>query len=359
MARRHPDASSGRGERGSHASNLAFRAAWLRIALAVLALVLLPTAAAVPAHFWLALGLYLACAIAIQILFFRDAWNQTRRVLFMGPLDYAVLTYIVHLMGSAPTPLTGLYVFISMMYGLIVSLPLAVALSATGTAAYAGVLLLEWSGHLPFAPAAPVWAPSAPPGGWMLVASAVLVFSMSVGSASFVGRLAALLRLREHELDQLSKRDPLTQLFNRRHLVERMALELSRTRRGHPLAMIMIDLDGFKRVNDEKGHLHGDDLLRAFATALVAGTRAIDVVSRHGGDEFVVLLPDTTLDQARLAAERLLDRIREVGAGPPPVTASVGVVEADPADDPEALLRRVDAGTYAAKRAGGDRVVAG
>ncbi len=129
--------------------------------------------------------------------------------------------------------------------------------------------------------------------------------------------------------------------------------------RGHPMAILMMDLDRFKHVNDEQGHLAGDELLRRIAVAIQECTRAIDVVGRFGGDEFVALLPDTDTEQALVVAERLVRTVHQVGteADPRrPVTASLGLAIAQPEDSLTMLLSAADEGAYRAKQAGGDRV---
>jgi diguanylate cyclase (GGDEF)-like protein len=121
----------------------------------------------------------------------------------------------------------------------------------------------------------------------------------------------------------------------------------------------MIDLDGFKRVNDLLGHEAGDRLLTDIAGALTAETRAVDLVSRYGGDEFVVLLPDLAPERALPVAERVVRAIEKVGSArwpTTPVTASVGIALSRLDDDLGSLLRRADAEAYAAKRAGGNRI---
>jgi diguanylate cyclase (GGDEF)-like protein len=135
--------------------------------------------------------------------------------------------------------------------------------------------------------------------------------------------------------------------------------ELARSRRGHPLALLMIDLDNFKLVNDEHGHLRGDEVLMQIAGALERSTRFSDVAGRYGGDEFAVILPDTDVEQARRVAGRLVEGIREVGArvdAKKPVTASVGIAVAESNDDARSLHRRADEAAYRAKQRGGDRI---
>jgi diguanylate cyclase (GGDEF)-like protein len=123
----------------------------------------------------------------------------------------------------------------------------------------------------------------------------------------------------------------------------------------------MFDLDGFKRINDTRGHARGDALLKEIADALSRGVRPGDLVCRYGGDEFVVLLWRTRGDEAEQRGAELAEIVRRVGRRfepELPVTASVGVSVARPGDTTLELLRRADERAYGAKRAGGDRVVA-
>ena len=161
-------------------------------------------------------------------------------------------------------------------------------------------------------------------------------------------------------LKETSFKDEVTGLYNRRFFSLRLEEELSRYRRfNHPVSVVLLDLDGFKAVNDEFGHTVGDDTLRDVAQILMKHSRGINVVSRYGGDEFAVLLVETSKAGARLYA----DRIREVVAKYPfahgkVVTSSFGVAslpddESGTADD---LFRAADEALYAAKRAGKNQV---
>jgi len=159
-------------------------------------------------------------------------------------------------------------------------------------------------------------------------------------------------------------RDPLTDCLNRRYFYETAETELERARRtGSPLSLAVLDLDGFKPVNDTFGHAGGDAVLRAFAGTLQASIRASNVVARVGGEEFAILFPDTDLAAARRAVERLRDGIARSPAEHAgvsiPITASWGITEAtgDEADI-DAVIDRADQAMYAAKRAGRDRICA-
>jgi diguanylate cyclase (GGDEF)-like protein len=169
-------------------------------------------------------------------------------------------------------------------------------------------------------------------------------------------------RDREARYLRLAETDALTGLTNRRHFLELAARELARSRRyGSPMSLVLVDLDHFKRVNDKYGHLVGDQVLTAAAHALASGLREIDVIARHGGEEFAVLLPETDLAGAREVAERSCRRLAEavtiVDGTEVRITASMGVASATAgAASLDDLLGRADRAMYGAKRAGRDRV---
>ena len=164
------------------------------------------------------------------------------------------------------------------------------------------------------------------------------------------------------KLKETSFKDEVTGLYNRRFFSLRLEEEISRFRRfNHPVSVVLLDLDGFKSVNDEFGHAVGDETLRDVGQILMKHSRGINVVSRYGGDEFAVLLVETSKGGARLYA----DRIRQVVATFPyshgkRVTASFGVASLpdDEASTSEELFRAADGALYAAKRAGKNQVVA-
>jgi two-component system cell cycle response regulator len=158
-------------------------------------------------------------------------------------------------------------------------------------------------------------------------------------------------------LESLLREDALTGLSNRRAVLTQLAGMVSAARRhGHPLSIAILDLDHFKLINDTYGHKVGDDVLVAAAHAMGTHLRAEDQLGRLGGEEFLVLLPDTDAEAAGHAAEKL--RV-EVAAAPipMPVTVSIGVATWD-GEAPEDLLHRADEALYAAKEAGRDRVLA-
>ena len=161
-------------------------------------------------------------------------------------------------------------------------------------------------------------------------------------------------------LKEFSFRDDVTGLYNRRFFGIRLEEEISRYRRfNHPVSVVMMDLDGFKAVNDSLGHVVGDETLREVAQLLLKHSRGINVVCRYGGDEYVVLLVETSKAGARLYG----DRIRQVIAGysfshGKPITASLGIASLpdDEALTSEDLIRAADEALYAAKRGGKNQV---
>ena len=167
------------------------------------------------------------------------------------------------------------------------------------------------------------------------------------------------LRRTQGQLELLATHDPLTNVLNARAFARELAHELGRNRRyGRPLALIYLDLDDFKRVNDAHGHATGDAVLRLVADAMRAAVRQADVVGRLGGDEFGVLMPETDAAVAHAAASRLVGGIRTVFRGTPSVTASIGVVAVSGTEaGTDELLRQADRAMYEAKRGGKDRVV--
>ncbi|MBP6633091.1 MAG: diguanylate cyclase [Kofleriaceae bacterium] len=168
------------------------------------------------------------------------------------------------------------------------------------------------------------------------------------------------------EVDRLAKlaaTDDKTGLRSHRFFVERLDEELARAQRyGHTLTVALIDLDGFKAVNDRHGHLAGDRVLREVADLLSASLRLMDVVARFGGDEFALLLPDTNLAGAAILGERLRVLVAATALGasaPGEVTLSMGLaaVPDHRVDSAAALLELADAALYAAKQGGRNRFV--
>ncbi len=160
--------------------------------------------------------------------------------------------------------------------------------------------------------------------------------------------------------------DPLTGLYNRRYMENHLtALVEQAASRGKPLTALVLDVDYFKAINDTHGHDAGDDVLREFATRIRKSIRGIDLACRFGGEEFVIIMPETDMAIATIVAERLRRRIAsepfsiQQGSGAVSVTISIGIATLDTADDTAgSILKRADQALYRAKRDGRNRVVA-
>ncbi len=194
--------------------------------------------------------------------------------------------------------------------------------------------------------------------GEMATFLVVLVGALLLSTMALTAALAG----RGEQSAALSLRDDLTGAFNRRAFAELFEREEERSRTaGRPLSLVCFDLDRFKAINDHHGHAAGDRVLVGVVAAARQRLRKHDLLFRWGGDEFLILLPQTTADEAAALGERLRDNIAATEVAPdlPGVTASVGVAAADAgtasADD---LVRRADDAVYRAKALGGDRVVA-
>jgi two-component system, cell cycle response regulator len=160
--------------------------------------------------------------------------------------------------------------------------------------------------------------------------------------------------------------DGLTGLYNRRYMETHLgSLVEQAASRGKPLTILVLDIDYFKAINDGHGHDAGDDVLREFATRIRKSIRGIDLACRLGGEEFVIVMPETDMAVAAIVAERLRRRIASEpfgiaqGAKAIDVTISIGIATLDTADDnASTILKRADQALYRAKRDGRNRVVA-
>ena len=344
---------------------LTFRAGLSRLVMGGAAFALLPQIfPRTRGDVWVLAG-YLVLAGLEQVLIARS-FGGKRRALVAGLLDLGVVTYFVHLLGSATTVFPAVYFLMGSLNALVVGLRVGITLAVLNAAAYDLVVWSEWARRIPYAPDGLETARNVPPTFEAALAATALVTVLLVASTGLVGMLVHAVRRNEHELtaanarlEELSQRDPLTGLFNRRHLFKKLEHELARVRRGHTFSVVMLDLDGFKRINDEQGHLRGDLLLKEIAQSLLASTRVVDVAARYGGDEFLIVLPDADADQARVVAERVSAAVRDAGLrfdADRPVTASLGVAVAHMDDAVASIIRRADESAYRAKQRGGNRV---
>jgi len=164
---------------------------------------------------------------------------------------------------------------------------------------------------------------------------------------------------RRHRLEYLARHDALTGLFNRQYTQKLLGQELERCERyGAALSVLVIDIDHFKRVNDDHGHACGDTILQRVAQVIRDRIRTNDFVGRWGGEEFLVVLPHTTMDGAAEAAESLRTHVEQLETDDSPsVTISVGVAEREAGENSESLFDAADMALYAAKDQGRNRVL--
>jgi diguanylate cyclase (GGDEF)-like protein len=202
--------------------------------------------------------------------------------------------------------------------------------------------------------------------------AAALCFILTIGQCAFVGLYGDSLRKKLYKrgvelneaykrIEELAELDELTGSFNRRCIMRMLDDEIARAHRGKtPCSIALIDLDWFKRINDAFGHPTGDEVLRAFAITMFANIRTIDRFGRYGGEEFLLVLPDTPGDEAA----RILDRLRAIiadldwSAFSPGmrVTISAGIAMLNPNETPDTFLARADSALYAAKARGRNRI---
>jgi diguanylate cyclase (GGDEF)-like protein len=212
-----------------------------------------------------------------------------------------------------------------------------------------------------------------PHGSYLERFATMTVFILTIGRCMFLGIFSSSMRqslytsglkLREayKRIEELAELDELTGSFNRRCIMRTLDDEIARAHRSKtPCSIALIDLDWFKRINDAYGHPTGDEVLRTFAITVFANIRAIDKFGRYGGEEFLLVLPDTPDEEAA----RTLDRLRAIiadldwSAFSPGmrVTISAGVAALKPDETPDAFLARADSALYAAKAQGRNRIV--
>jgi diguanylate cyclase (GGDEF)-like protein len=217
----------------------------------------------------------------------------------------------------------------------------------------------------------PIALPVATTPEWL---AGALSFVVTTGQCVYIGFFGNSMRRTLHQrtvelkvayrrIEELAELDELTGLLNRRYIVKCLNEEMARAQRGKvPCSVAIIDLDFFKRINDQFGHPAGDEALRTFAISIFANIRTIDKLGRYGGEEFLLILPDTAKDQAVRTLDRLRSIISEVDwtaiSGGLNLTMSAGICTVRQTDSVDDILTRADAALYRAKDAGRNRVVA-
>lgn len=181
---------------------------------------------------------------------------------------------------------------------------------------------------------------------------------MAAGGGLWAAGRVMVLRQNNRRLWALSYRDELTGIYNRRYLLEFLTREMARSRRtGAYLSVMMLDIDHFKSVNDRRGHAFGDRVLIELCACVAGCLREYDILSRYGGEEFVVVLTDTGPAEARAVARRINKAVAAIMPGGEKITVSIGLVTYRGGEDMQSLIGRADRCLYAAKKNGRNLVV--
>lgn len=296
--------------------------------------------------------IFLLGAVAVaSVVVFHEVLDETRRGRALRALELVVATAIVGgllaLTGFASSPFAMLFALVAVAAALAHGPGPGFAAAGLATAAFGAVLLAD-------------------PRLASYGADDALRLSIGLGATWLLAFVAIAYarhqrRTVAHAL-ALSRTDSLTGLFNRSQLFTTLEQEVSRTRRSdRGFCLLMIDLDGLKAINDDGGHLRGDDVLRDIGSVIRRSIRAVDSAYRYGGDEFVVLLPETDIVGAFVVAEKIRAGAEEVGlafGGPEPVTSvSIGLVS-HPEDgfNAEDLMAGADRAMYQAKKLGKNQI---
>jgi diguanylate cyclase len=217
----------------------------------------------------------------------------------------------------------------------------------------------------------PIAVPMGSTPEWLAAACS---FLLTIGQCAYLGYFGNSMRKRLHQrtielkianrrIEELAQLDELTGLQNRRSIIQTLNDEMARSQRSSfPCSVAIIDLDFFKRINDQFGHAAGDEALRTFAISIFANIRTIDKLGRYGGEEFLLIMPDTAKDQAVRTLDRLRSIVSELDwaaiSGKMSLTMSAGICAVRRDDSAADLLARADVALYRAKDAGRNRVIA-
>ncbi|MEO7296387.1 MAG: GGDEF domain-containing protein, partial [Candidatus Limnocylindria bacterium] len=259
----------------------------------------------------------------------------------------ALIGGLLALTGFASSPFAMLFALVSVAAALAYGPRAGLTAAGLATAAFAAVLLID-----------PRIGAYGPEDALRLSIGLGATWMLAFVAVAYAGHQR---RAMARALEQ-ARTDPLTGLFNRTQLFATLEQEVSRTRRSdRGFCLLMIDLDGLKAINDEAGHLRGDQVLRALGSVIRSSIRTVDSAYRYGGDEFVVLLPETDIVGAFVVAEKIRGGAEEVGmamSGTEPVTSvSIGLVS-HPEDglSAEELMSAADRAMYQAKRLGKNQI---
>ncbi|HXR57690.1 MAG TPA: GGDEF domain-containing protein [Burkholderiales bacterium] len=273
---------------------------------------------------------------------------------------YLILAWLAFQVEAALPAVTALYLM-TMLYGTLqLDRRRLVLIGVLALVAHLSALLVLYErGHL-----------VNPAAAWSQFGGLALAYAWSVYAAGVMLRVRARLAEAQRRLHDVgaearerASRDPLTQSFNRGHVIESLEREIARAERiGKPLSVARVDLDWLGALNEAHGHLAGDVALRTFAQAATGALRDVDVLGRLGGKQFLVLMPDTDLTGAVIAAERVRSAVAREAVpevdGRRNLSCTVGVAEHKKGENARLLLARAEAHLNLGKAGGRDRVVA-
>ena len=340
----HPTDAPVREQRGSEST---LRAAWwLTVTIVLLGVGLSGSFVADQRPIFLLGGAAVATVVVLhEILGTSDRGRFLRGAEIAAAV--ALIGGLLVLTGYASSPFAMLFALVSVAAALAYGPNAGLAAAGLATAAFAGVLLLD-----------PRLTTYAPVDGLRLSIGLGATWLLAFVAIAYAGHQR---RAVAHAI-ALSRTDPLTSLFNRSQLFVTLEQEVSRTRRSdRGFCVLMIDVDGLKLINDTAGHLRGDDVLRALGAVIRTSIRNVDSAYRFGGDEFVVLLPETEIVGAFVVAEKIRAGAEEVGqvlsATEPLTSVSIGLVS-HPEDglSAEELMTAADRAMYQAKKLGKNQI---
>ena len=299
---------------------------------------------------------FFGAATAFSFLFLLVHWIKPQIDGFNVYITLSLAAIVgLNILGMYATGDRSVYLLALMVCALLYSTQLRWYVIAFGAAWAASVLGMMF------------WLPGKIDVNDAVVLAAITVLSIATAFAVELQRdtteiLSLKLKRKNEELQEISVRDPLTGLYNRRFLREWLRQAIAHAEREsapRPLILAIIDLDRFKEINDGAGHAAGDEALKAAAEIFMAGLRRADVIARYGGDEFVAVMPNTTINQARLGIERCQKMYNSIliPSWPDVPSFSCGLSAWSPGIDENELLVMADERLYRAKDLGRNRVV--
>jgi diguanylate cyclase (GGDEF)-like protein len=293
----------------------------------------------------------LGAAAVVSVVIFHELLGSSERGRLVRLAEIlaavALIGGLLAMTGFASSPFAMLFALVSVAAALAYGPRAGLTAAGLATAAFAAILLVD-----------PRFDTYGPDDALRLSIGLGATWLLAFVAVAYAGHQR---RAMARAIEQ-ARTDPLTALFNRTQLFVTLEQEVSRTRRSdRGFCLLMIDLDGLKAINDSGGHMRGDEVLRALGAVIRASIRTVDSAYRYGGDEFVVLLPETDIVGAFVVAEKIRGGAEEVGlamSGPEPVTSvSIGLVS-HPEDglSAEELMAAADRAMYQAKRLGKNQI---